>query len=185
MKDLSLHILDIAQNAIRAKADSIEITINEQLRENQLTISIQDNGHGMSQSVLEKVMDPFYTTRTTRKVGMGIPLFKQNAELAGGGLSITSKEGSGTIIQAHFLHNHLDRPALGDIAGVVCLLIQANPEIRFRYQHQTDTGSYTVDTKEIQESLGDSPIQSHGINRLIKEMIIENLKEIKISQFYS
>jgi signal transduction histidine kinase len=113
MKDLSLHILDIAQNSISAGASIIGINIDENLAANTMAIEVTDNGSGMPAEVLERVTDPYYTSRTTRRVGLGIPLFKQNAEATGGSLYIDSEEGRGTSLNATFVHNHLDRPPPG------------------------------------------------------------------------
>ncbi len=135
MKDISLHVLDIVQNSISAGASFIDIGVFEDTGENSFRVRIGDNGRGMSSEVIQKVTDPYYTSRTTRRVGLGIPLLKQNAEQCEGCLIIESEQGKGTLIEAVFVHDHIDRPSLGDIAGVFVLLISANPEIRFRYAH--------------------------------------------------
>ncbi len=180
MKDLSLHILDIAQNAIDAGAKNIWITVEEDTTKNTFVIRIEDDGCGMSREVLEQVTDPYYTSRVTRKVGLGIPLFKQNAEQTGGYLKMMSEPGKGTIAEAVFVHDHIDRPDLGDIAGVMVLLIGGKPDIRFRYLHKKDGMHYTADTKELEEALEDMPVSDPGILKGIKEMIIENLKDIGV-----
>ncbi len=185
MKDLSLHILDIVQNSLRAEASFIEIYIEESVLNNTMCITIRDNGIGMGKYLLKKVTDPYFTTRTTRKVGMGIPLFRQSAEMAGGNLRIESKKGKGTTIQVNFIFDHIDRPSLGDVVGVFCIMVQANEKIRFLYQHKTDKGDYLVDTKEIKNALGESSFNDPKIMQLIKEMITENLKDIKISKYYA
>ncbi len=179
MKDLSLHILDIAQNSISAAASNIGISIDENLAANTMAIEVTDNGCGMSAEVLERVTDPYFTSRTTRKVGLGIPLFKQNAEATGGSLQIDSEEGRGTMLKATFVHNHLDRPPLGDMAGVMVLLAGANPEIRFVYTHRVDNEEYVFDTEEVKEALDGLPINDPQVMRFLKEMIIENLVAIK------
>lgn len=179
MKDLSLHILDIAQNSISAGASNIGISIDENLAANTMAIEVTDNGRGMSAEVLERVTDPYFTSRTTRKVGLGIPLFKQNAEATGGSLQIESEEGRGTMLKATFVHNHLDRPPLGDMAGVMVLLAGANPEIRFVYTHRVDNEEYVFDTEEVKEALDGLPINDPQVMRFLKEMIIENLVAIK------
>ena len=181
MKELSLHILDIVQNSLSANSKLIEIEINENFKDNVYSITITDNGIGMNKELLVNVTDPYYTTRTTRKVGMGISLFKQNAERSGGKLTIDSELGKGTVLEAIFEHNHIDRPQLGDIAGVVVLTAISNKNIRFIYRHTTDFGKYIFDTDEIKESLGELNINQAKIMSFLKEMIIENLKEIKYS----
>ncbi len=182
MKDLSLHILDIAQNSITAKAKSIVIGIEEDSAANTYIIRVEDDGCGMSKEVLELVTDPYYTSRTTRRVGLGIPLFKQNAEQTGGYLAIDSEPGRGTVIEAMFVHDNIDRPELGDISGVLLLLIGANPELHFRYVHRKDGQGYALDTRELQEALDDMPVSNPNILGYIKEMITENLAAIDVYQ---
>ncbi|NLF44014.1 MAG: ATP-binding protein [Bacteroidales bacterium] len=179
MKDLSLHILDIAQNSIVAGASLIQINIEENTKDNTLTISITDNGKGMSEETLKKVTDPYYTSRTTRKVGLGIPLFKQNAEKCGGHFSIQSTEGKGTITEAVFEHNHIDRPPIGDIAGVVIILVSANPELDFIYSHNINEKNYTFDTREIKEILEGIPLNEPEVVKMLRGMIKDNLSELK------
>lgn len=179
MKDLSLHILDIAQNSISAGAQNIGISIVEDLATNTLVIEVKDDGRGMPAEVLMRVTDPYYTSRTTRKVGLGIPLFKQNAEATGGILQIDSEEGRGTILSATFGQNHLDRPPLGDMAGVMVLLVGANPEIRFVYTHRVENEEYAFDTQEVKEALDGLPVNDPQVMRFLKEMISENLQAIK------
>lgn len=181
MKDLALHILDIAQNAITAGASTVFIGVEEDSVQNTYRIRIRDNGRGMSKEVLERVTDPYYTSRTTRKVGLGIPLLKQNAEQAGGHVLIRSEPGKGTTIEAMFVHDHIDRPASGDIAGVLVLLIGANPELRFCYTHHVDGKRYVADTREIENELEGTPLADPKILRMVREMIDENLREIGAS----
>lgn len=178
MKDLSLHILDIVQNSIVAGANLIQVEIVEDKQQNTFTITISDNGSGMDKETLEKVTDPYFTSRTTRKVGLGLPLFKQNAERTGGHFQLESEPGKGTKVTAVFVHDNLDRPVLGDIAGVMVILAQANPFLDFVYSHQTGNGKYIFDTCEVKEMLEDMPISNPQMSKILKEMIQENLKEI-------
>ena len=133
-----MHILDIVQNSIRGKASLIEILVNEDETKNLLEIRIRDNGKGMDKETLAHVEDPYTTTRTTRKVGMGLPLLKHSAEQANGFLKIYSEIGVGTLVQASFKYNHIDRPPLGDISGTVVLLAAANPNLDFKYIHKVN-----------------------------------------------
>lgn len=181
MKELSLHIMDLVQNSIRAKASKIEVSITESPESNRLTIAINDNGSGMSKEILRKVSDPFYTSRTTRQVGLGIPLFKQLVEQCNGTLSITSETGKGTSLSSEMELNHIDRQPLGDIAGIMVLLLLANPGIHFIYKHRTEKGEYVLDTAEIKNILGTNSVNDPGILQFIREMIRENLKEININ----
>lgn len=179
MKDLSLHILDIVQNSLRANARNVGISIAEQAGAGILVIEVSDDGSGMPQEVLERVTDPFYTSRTTRKVGLGIPLFKQNAEATGGSLHIRSVIGEGTTLRATFSLDHIDRPPLGDMAGVVVILVSANPEIRFIYRHKVEEEEFVFDTAEITEILGEVPVNDPQVMRFLKEMINENLAALR------
>jgi anti-sigma regulatory factor (Ser/Thr protein kinase) len=181
MKEISLHIMDLVQNSIRAKASQIEISVYESQSKNQLGITIADNGEGMSYQVLQKVTDPFYTSRTTRKVGLGIPLYKHLVDQCNGRLNIISVEGQGTTLTSYMELNHIDRQPMGDISGVLVLLISANPRIRFIYTHETEIGKYKIDTNEIKDILGNNDNYELGILSSINTMIIENLKEIHLS----
>lgn len=181
MKELSLHIMDIIQNSIVAEASCIEIELIENKAENIYSISIIDNGKGMTAEMLANVTDPYCTSRTTRKVGLGIPLFKQNAERAGGSLTISSELGKGTLLKAVFQHDNLDRPMMGDIAGVIVLTAAANENIRFVYTHKTESGEYVFDTEEIKEALDGMRMNQPEVIRYLKEMIKENLTEIHYS----
>ncbi|MDP2114056.1 MAG: ATP-binding protein [Bacteroidota bacterium] len=182
MKDLSLHILDIVQNSIRAKATLIGIEIDEQPNENQLIITITDNGTGMSPEQLQSAIDPFYTSRTTRKVGLGLSLFKQNAEMTGGSFSIESVFGKGTKVTAIFELNHLDRPIMGDLVGTLLILICSSDEINYVFKHKTPSGEYELDTREIRQTLENVPISNPDVRLFLKEMLQENLEQIQISE---
>lgn len=179
MKELSLHILDIAKNSVKAKASLIEIFINEDVENNLLTIDINDNGCGMSEEFLKTVKDPFSTTRTTRKVGLGIPLFEAAAEASGGKLEITSKEGVGTKMCVTFLYDHIDRAPIGDMAGTMETLISGSPEIDFLYRHTKCGKTFTLDTKELRKVLGDVPLDLPDVIMWIDGYIKEGLGEIE------
>ena len=178
MKDLSLHILDIVQNSLSAGASRVSIDIEENLVKNTFLISISDNGRGMTAEQLDKVRDPYFTSRTTRKVGMGIPLFEQTARQAGGHLSIESAAGVGTIVKALMMHDHIDRPTLGDIAGVVSMLAGAYPDADFAYHHGIGAETFSFDTVDIKEVLGDMPVSELAIIKYMKQMIEEGLAEL-------
>ena len=169
--------MDILQNSIRAGASEIDLDIIENTVENTFRILFTDNGCGMDEEMVKRVVDPFFTTRTVRKVGLGLPLLKQNCEQTGGSLHITSKPGEGAQVEAVFIHDHIDRPALGDIAGTVVLTASAHPDIRFVYRHNKDGKTYEFDTEEVNEALDGLSIQTPEIIRYLREMIEENLKE--------
>ncbi len=179
MKELSLHILDIAKNSVKAGATLIEIVIEEDTKNNLLTIDIKDNGSGMSEEFLKTVKDPFSTTRTTRKVGMGISLFEAAAMQCGGGLDISSKLGEGTTVHTRFERDSIDRAPVGDMAGTMQTLISGSPEIDFLYVHKKDSEIFTLDTRELREALGGVPLDTPEvlmwIDDFIKEGEIEGL----------
>lgn len=176
--------MDIVQNSIQAKALRIEILVYENLPANQFIIKIRDNGSGMDKEILQKVKDPFFTSRKVRKVGLGIPLLLQNAERTGGNLTISSVPGHGTTVKAIFQHSHLDRPPLGDIADALGILAATNPLIHFIYTHTTPAGSYTFDTQEIRKTLAGTPLEHPEILSAIKELIRENLNFIQAGQTF-
>ena len=149
MEDLSLHILDIVENSIRARASKINIKIVEDTRRDLLTIEIKDDGKGIDKETMKKVLDPFFTTKTTRKVGLGLALLKQSARESGGDVEIESKVGTGTRVKAVFNYSHIDRKPMGDIAATLITLIAGNPEVDFIYEHVNDESKYRIDTEEM------------------------------------
>ena len=142
MRELSLNILDIAQNSLSAGAGLVTLTVDEDSGADSLTLRVEDDGRGMDADTLQRIRDPFYTTRTTRKVGMGIPLFRMAAEMTGGSLDIVSEPGKGTAVTASFSLSHIDRMPLGDMAGTVTALIRLNPGVDFVYRHTVDGRSF-------------------------------------------
>jgi hypothetical protein len=179
MKDLSMHIMDIIQNSIVANASMVEINIIENLVDDSFTIIIKDDGKGMDSEMVKNVTDPYCTSRTTRKVGLGIPLLKQNAEQTGGELTIQSEVGKGTILNARFIHSSIDRQPLGDIAGTIVLTASANPTLDFVYTHTINQKTYCFDTREVKNALDGIPISNLQIIKYLREMIEENIKEIQ------
>ena len=151
MEDLSLHILDIVENSIRAHAKKIEIKIIEEKKKDLLTIKIIDDGKGMDKKTLKNVLDPFFTTKNTRRVGLGLSLLAQSAEESGGSIIIESKPGQGTKVKAVFGYSHIDRKPLGDVNKSLKVLIAANPDINFIYEYQKDDANYYLDTKGIKK----------------------------------
>jgi hypothetical protein len=176
MKDLSLHLLDIAQNSIKAAATLIQIEL--EYRSGTLVFRITDNGCGMEPEILEKVTDPFTTTRTTRKVGMGLPLLKLSAEMTGGSLSIASEKGKGTIVQAEFNAGSIDRIPLGDMDETIKVLVQANPELDYEIYFRNEIRNYEFKTSEVKQMLNGVPIHNMEIIQWIGENIREGLKEV-------
>ena len=178
MKELSLNVLDIAQNSIKAGAERVDILL-EQAGE-RLTITIADDGCGMSEEFLRSVTDPFTTTRTTRKVGMGIPLFKLAAEQTGGTLVIRSKQASadspehGTTVTASFDVGHVDCAPLGDMASTVVTLLQGNPGLHLSYTFVKDGDEKRLSTDEMRRMLGDEvPLNAPEVLSWVKDFINE------------
>ncbi len=179
MKELSLHILDIVQNSITANATAIDIIIIESPKDDLLTISIIDNGCGMSEELLEKVISPFVTSRTTRKVGLGISLFKAAAERCNGNFKIYSTEGKGTSIEVKFQRSHIDRAPLGKMSDTFITLLISNENIDYTYKHVLDDKEFFIDTREIKQILGNEvSITSPQVLEWIKENIREALKDL-------
>ena len=182
MKDLSLHILDIVQNSIRAKASTIGIEITERPENDQLIITITDKGCGMNKEQLSRAIDPFYTSRTTRKVGLGLSLLKQNAEMTGGSFHIESEEQKGTKVTAVFGLKHIDRPVMGDLTGTLLILLCAPDTPDYVFKHQTPSGEFELNSMDIKQTLDGVPITHPDIRNFLKEMIQENLEQIQISE---
>ena len=178
MTEIALNILDIVQNSLRAGAGNVSVTVRESVVENSLRITVSDDGSGISPEMLPTVTDPFATSRTTRKVGMGLPFLKYHSEIAGGGICVVSEKDSGTSVDATFKLDHIDRQPLGDIAGVMRLLILANPRTGFLYRHITDRGEFSLDTAEIREIFGEKGLSDPGLMREVQEMLRDNLASI-------
>ena len=174
MKEISLNILDVAENSVKANATLTEIFIDE--KGDTLTLTIKDDGCGMNEETVKSVIDPFYTTRTTRKVGLGIPLLKLACEQTGGALSITSsvdESNHGTTVEAVFFKNHIDFTPLGDVISSIVTLIQGHPNTDFLFRHTTENGTVELDTREIRAVLEDVPLDTYEVILWIGD----NLKE--------
>lgn len=182
MKELSLNILDIAKNSVKAKAKNILIKLDE--TDEKLVLTISDDGCGMSKEMVQNVMDPFCTTRTTRKVGMGVPLLKMAAEQTGGKIEIKSVSekddpiGHGTTVTAEFFKNHLDFTPLGDVVSSITVLIQGAPDIEWKFIHNLKGGSVELDTKELREVLGDVPLDTYEVIKWIEDYLKEGYASV-------
>ena len=173
MKELSLNVLDVTKNSVTAGAKNISILIEEG-SDGILKLEIADDGCGMSEEVLKRVTDPFTTSRTTRKVGLGLPLLKLASEQTGGRMSIKSKLGEGTTVTATFDTRHIDFTPLGDMISTVTILIMGSPDIDFLYDHVTPERTVHLDTKELRAVLGDDvPLGSPDVIEWIKEYLSE------------
>ena len=184
MRELSLNVMDIAQNSISAGAGLITIEVREDRGEDTLSISIRDNGRGMTPEQVEHVTDPFFTTRTTRSVGLGVPLFKMEAEMTGGSFSIQSKLGEGTVTTAVFKPSSVDMIPLGDINGTVSMLVLMNPDLDFIFQRslitqEGDQREFDLRTTQLREvSGGDVPLNAPDVTQWINEYLAENTAEL-------
>jgi hypothetical protein len=177
MRELSLHILDALQNSLEAGASFIELIIEESLAADRLVITIRDNGRGMSEEQLSRVFDPFFTTRSTRHVGLGIPLFKAAAERCNGDLTISSQLGKGTRLQATFQHSHIDRAPVGDMTGTLLAFILGG-QCDVHYVHQVGDQRFEFGTAEIRAELGDVPLTHPPVRKWLREFIAEGEGEL-------
>lgn len=181
MKEISLNILDITENSVKAGATLTEIYVDE--AGDKLTLTIKDDGCGMNEETVKSVTDPFYTTRKTRKVGLGIPLLKLACEQTGGSLSITSsvdEDTHGTTVTAVFFKNHIDFTPLGDVISSIVTLIQGHPDTDFLFRHSTEGGAVELDTREIRAVLEGVPLDTYEVILWVRDNLEEQYKEISI-----
>jgi len=179
MKELSLHILDLAENGIAAKASLIRVLVDERPAENAITIEIEDNGKGIPLIMLDRITDPFVTTRTTRRVGMGLSLFKAASERCGGHFEIKSEPGKGTLTKGVFQYDHIDRAPVGDMPSTLVSLIAGYPEIDIDYTHMYDGRDFTFDTREIRAELEGVPLNEPAVLQHLRNAIKQELDNIK------
>jgi len=175
MRELALHILDVVENALEAGASRVEVGIDEDMEADRMTISIRDNGRGMPADVVPRVLDPFFTTRTTRHVGLGLPLLAAAAQRCEGDLRVESWPGAGTSVTASFRHGHLDRAPLGNVAGtLLAVLLRGDgtgPELAYR--HRLDGRTFELDTAAMQIELGGIPWSYRPLRQWLHDYIIE------------
>lgn len=178
MKELSLHILDVVQNSIAADASRVEVSIVEDSAADRLTITVADNGRGMSPELVRTVTDPFVTTRTTRRVGLGLPLMAETARRTGGDLTVTSAPGQGTTVTAVFGRSSIDRPPLGDIASTIACLLAANPNLDLGYRHAVDGREWACRAEEFRRHLGEVSLAHPAVFTFIREYLAGALAEL-------
>jgi hypothetical protein len=178
MRDLSLHLMDIAQNAITAGADCITVSLTAFGNPQELTFEITDNGKGMAPDFLNQVTDPFKTTRQTRDVGLGLPLIKQSCELTGGRLEIKSREGYGTTVKAVYILGSIDRIPVGDIAGTLVMLIMSHPDISWSCRLESPVDTFELSTQEIIQVLNGVSIAEKDVLSWIQNTIQEGIKQV-------
>ena len=178
MKELAMHVYDLMENSTAANSTEVKLTIRDSLKDNIYAFTIEDNGKGMTPEFMAKVTDPYTTSRTTRKVGLGLPLIKMNTENCGGGMKLQSEVGKGTRLDFWFQHNHWDRPPMGDLAGTIVMLCAAHEDIHIIYKHITDEDEFVFDTNEIKEALDGMSMNDVKVMGWLKDMVQENLEAI-------
>lgn len=179
MREISLHILDLVQNSVEAGATKVSLFVTEDSAQDVLTVKVVDNGRGMAKELIDRIRNPFVTTRTTRKVGLGLPLIDMSTKMSDGYLTIESEVGKGTEVFACFKHSHIDRPPLGDIQSTIKVIVVSYQQIDFYYEHRKDDKSFVVDTKQIKEILGDDIDFNEQIFRQwLDEYLSEGLRNL-------
>jgi len=182
VREISLHLLDIIENSISAGAACVMLDIVEDHVVDILKIRIVDDGRGMDAETVKKISDPFYTTRTTRKVGLGIPLLKAAAEACNGYLSIESEPGKGTTVTVAFQHSHIDRMPLGDIPTTMLGLIIGSPEVHWKMRYESDGQEFLFDDAEIKQALEGIPLSDPDVIRFISAYLKDGIELIHESQ---
>ncbi len=173
-----MHILDIVENGIRAGGTLLIIDVRESTADDLLTFSVEDNGRGMPVEKAERLDDPFVTTRTTRRVGLGLSLLASAARRCAGDISVQTTPGRGTRVTATFGHSHIDRAPLGDLASTLCVLIAGNPHIDFRYSHKVDEKEFVIDTRDLKTELGGLALGEPNVAHFLTEFIRRSLAEL-------
>jgi anti-sigma regulatory factor (Ser/Thr protein kinase) len=176
MEDLSLHILDIAENSVAAQASKIEIRLSEDKKKDVLFVEVIDNGIGMDEETQKRALDPFFTSKKVRRFGLGLSLLSESAKAANGHLSIKSEKGKGTRIRADFQYSHIDRKPLGDISQTIITLVIGNPDIDITYVHKKDGHKYILDTRKIRARLKNIPVNSLEGMRMIREDLKKDIE---------
>lgn len=178
MRELALHILDLVQNSLEAGARTVVLTVKEDIDNDWLQITVSDNGRGMNEAERRRALDPFFTTRSTRHIGLGLPLVEMYTKLCGGYLNIHSNPGKGTVVEAVYRYSHWDRPPLGNIVETLKTIIIANPDLDFHYTHTVNGDSFSVATKEVTEILGDIPLSHPDVIVWLHNYLTENLASL-------
>lgn len=185
MKEIALHLLDMAENSISAQAHTVHVSVTENFRTDRLSVSVEDDGCGMTEEIVKQVIDPFYTSRTTRKIGLGIPLLKEQAETCNGKMNIISKPGAGTKIEASFQHSHIDRMPLGNLPTTFLALEVTHPEIHwiFTYTYQPPFSSsprtFEFDDQPIKETLDGVPLTHPNVIAYLRHTLEEGFAEAR------
>ena len=179
MRELALHLLDIAENSVSAHAGTIWITVEEDLTADRLRMVVEDNGSGMDAGMVARVTDPFVTSRTTRKVGLGIPLLKAAAEACNGFFAITSTVGQGTRVTVEFQHSHIDRMPLGNLPSTFLTLVVGSPEVHWILRYRVNDQAYEFDDELIKQELGDLPLSEPAVLVYLRDLLETGIAEAR------
>ena len=178
MEDLSLHVLDIVENSVKAGARLVCVSMEEDKRQDRLILIVEDDGSGMDPDTLSRVTDPFFTTRTTRKVGLGLPFLKAAAAGSGGDMTIESTPGVGTRVEAVFGYHHIDRPPIGRMDETMATLVACHPDTDFLYRHRVGSEAYDLDTRAMRQMLGAVPLDTPAVVDWVRTEVAEGLLDI-------
>jgi anti-sigma regulatory factor (Ser/Thr protein kinase) len=183
LQDLSLHVLDIVENSITAGANKVKITVSENNKDDKLILEIQDNGTGINKEKLANVTDPFYTTKESKNIGLGLAMLAQAAKQSNGNLEISSRKGQGTIITATFMYSHIDRKPIGNMTEtLITLIMSKGMDIDLIYEHHKNDRNFIFDTEEIKKELRDVPINDPEVIEFLKENLTQHFKELQKEQ---
>ena len=179
MEELSCHILDLARNSLEARATNLEITVTENPEENLLEFQVRDNGRGIDEKDISKILDPFYTTKESKKIGLGIPLLSEAVKVCGGSLTIKPLSPGGIEITAGFPYHHLDRAPLGDLPGTISVLLAAGNSFNLIYRHRYNRKTFILNTKEIRLQLGEVPLTTPAVLNWLQEYLNINIRNLR------
>ena len=178
MQDLSLHILDIVENSLAAGSRRVEIRVDENIAADQMVIEIVDDGCGMDEERVRKALDPFFTTKTVRRVGLGLPLLEEACRMSNGEMRIESSPGKGTRVRATFQHSHIDRKPLGNMRDTLITLMAGHPQLDLLYEHRRGGKTFSLDTREIRAELGEIPLDAPQVLSALRKLIQSGLEEL-------
>lgn len=181
MQDLSLHILDIVENSLGAGSRRVEIRVDENMAADRMVIEIVDDGCGMDEERVRKALDPFFTTKTVRRVGLGLPLLEEACRMSNGEMRIESSPGKGTRVRATFQHSHIDRKPLGNMRDTLITLMAGHPQLDLLYEHRRGGKTFSLDTREIRAELGEIPLDAPQVVSALRKLIQSGLEELGAS----
>ncbi|GAB4557521.1 MAG: ATP-binding protein [Anaerolineae bacterium] len=179
MRELALHLMDIAENSVTAGARTVEIAVEESVADDRLRLTVSDDGPGMDEETARRVLDPFVTSRTTRRVGLGLPLLKAAAEACNGSLTLASAPGQGTRVEAEFQRSHIDRMPLGDLPGTFLALVIGWPQVHWVFRYRWDDGEFVFDDEPIKEALGDVPLTEPAVLSFLREQLADGIAQVQ------